>query len=283
MKSVESTGTTEFSAKQNYIIPLSSGILEHREAIGGAIWLFILLIDWTTREENGIGKVLGGKPIKLRDLANALRIQERQISSQLQRLQTGKYIRLRRTPYGYSIEVLKSKKFINRDRQKIAALYTADRQKIADPDRQQTADHCEEIGNNVQERSATNCRCNKDITVDFKERAAESDKPILIIPSHRGNVSKSLNLAEPEAFKTFYELFPRHVARQKALQAWLRLHPSDQLIKAIMASVSRYAGEVEGTEPRFILHPATWLNGRRWEDEWATRNGNTQHIGGFVG
>jgi len=69
--------------KQNYPPPISNGILEHRAKIGAAIWLFILLIDWTTSEENGVGKVLGGKPIKLRELMGALHLRERQVSSQL--------------------------------------------------------------------------------------------------------------------------------------------------------------------------------------------------------
>jgi hypothetical protein len=61
--------------KLNHAIPVSNGIIEHREKIGSAVWLFLLLIDWTTSEdENGIGKVLGGKPIKLKDLTEALHL-----------------------------------------------------------------------------------------------------------------------------------------------------------------------------------------------------------------
>ena len=41
-----------------------------------------------------------------------------------------------------------------------------------------------------------------------------------------------------------------------------------------MAAVARYATENEGTEQRFIKHPAAWLKGKRWEDEPAGGNGN---------
>ena len=45
----------------------------------------------------------------------------------------------------------------------------------------------------------------------------------------------------------------------------------------IINAVEQYAKEVRETEPRFILYAATWLNGRRWEDEPAggPANGNS--------
>jgi hypothetical protein len=109
-------------ALKTYAIPVSNGILEHRERIGSAVWLFLLLIDWTTSEHNGVGIVRKGKPIKLKDLMAALGLRERQVSAQFQRLKSGGYIRAQRTQYGYMIEVMKSKKFVNRDRQKVADL-----------------------------------------------------------------------------------------------------------------------------------------------------------------
>jgi hypothetical protein len=166
--------------KLNHAIPVSNGIIEHREKIGSAVWLFLLLIDWTTSEdENGIGKVLGGKPIKLKDLTEALHLKERQVSSQLQRLRSGGYIRLRRTPYGYSIEVLKSKKFINRDRQRSAEHDGSDQQQVTNPDQHKIADHEVETSNKLQQRSAIICRNKEDLTVDYKKQREESKKPIL--------------------------------------------------------------------------------------------------------
>jgi len=55
-------------------IPVSNGIIEsrHRKNIGSAIWLFLLLIDWTTDEQNGVGRVRGGKPIKVKELMEPL-------------------------------------------------------------------------------------------------------------------------------------------------------------------------------------------------------------------
>ena len=83
-----------------YAIPVSNGLLEsqHRLKIGSAIWLFLLFIDWTTEEQDGLGRVLGGKPIKVSQLMEALALEERQVRKQLQRLKTGGYIVLSRTP-----------------------------------------------------------------------------------------------------------------------------------------------------------------------------------------
>lgn len=147
--------------KANYPIPVSNGIFEHREKVGSAIWLFLLLVDWTTAEQDGLGQVLGGKPVTAKKLKEALRLEERQVRAQLQRLQSIKFIRLKRTSYGFVIEVLKSKKFIFRDRQKVAALPL--------PDRQETSDQNPQIGNNPPLRSAINCRNKEDYTEETKK------------------------------------------------------------------------------------------------------------------
>lgn len=155
--------------KRNHPIPVSNGIFDHREKVGSAIWLFLLLIDWTTEEKNGVGLVLGGKPITTAKLKTALRLEERQVRAQLQRLQSITFIRLRRAPYGFIIEVLKSKKFIFRDRQKVAALPL--------PDRQEIADQGHEIGSFPPLRSAESCRSNKDNTEETKKRVRDKPSP----------------------------------------------------------------------------------------------------------
>lgn len=75
------------------------------------------------------------------------------------------------------------------------------------------------------------------------------------------------------AYREFYQAFPRHVARQEAERAWLKLNPDAELTEKIMAGVRRYAEQVKGTEPRYIKHPSSWLNSRRWEDEVSDGNG----------
>jgi len=160
-------------APETFPIRVSNGLLDpqHRKKIGSAIWLFLLLIDWTTDEQDGIGRVRGGKPIKVKELMEALDLQERQVRKDLQRLNGRKYIRLKRTPYGYSIDVLKSKKWIYRDRHKSASL--------SDSDRHESAGLFDQTGTKVPDRPAQKCRCNiLDTTVDNTNKSARRKKRV---------------------------------------------------------------------------------------------------------
>jgi len=65
-------------------------------------------------------------------------------------------------------------------------------------------------------------------------------------------------------FEDFYKLYPRKVGRAAARKAWEKLSDDDQT-KAM--SVLEHKYEWATTEMRYIPHPATWLNGRRWEDD----------------
>lgn len=70
-------------------------------------------------------------------------------------------------------------------------------------------------------------------------------------------------------FSRFWAVCPRKVGKgqaEKAFATAVKLKPADQLIEAM----TRFAQSVAGTEAQFIPHPATWLNGKRWEDEAPT-------------
>lgn len=71
---------------------------------------------------------------------------------------------------------------------------------------------------------------------------------------------------EPAAtFDDFWLLYPRRVAKKDARQAWWKLTPANQ-VKALDALIDWrriYAARDDDKIP----HPATWLNGERWEDE----------------
>ena len=65
---------------------------------------------------------------------------------------------------------------------------------------------------------------------------------------------------------TLYQAYPRHVAPVAAYRAIgkaLQVKPFDYLI----AAVNRYAKSVQGTDPQYIAHPATWFNAGRYDDE----------------
>ena len=76
----------------------------------------------------------------------------------------------------------------------------------------------------------------------------------------------------PEWFNIFYDLYPVHKGRGAAIKAWDKLKPSLELCKVMEAAIKSAKDSPEWMKEggKFIPHPASWLNGRRWEDEIPT-------------
>lgn len=77
---------------------------------------------------------------------------------------------------------------------------------------------------------------------------------------------------EPEGFESFWSAYPKKTAKQQALKAWQKLSPDEKLTAAILSSLERQKKCDQWTKDngRYIPYPATWLNGRRWEDDMQT-------------
>jgi hypothetical protein len=70
-------------------------------------------------------------------------------------------------------------------------------------------------------------------------------------------------------FDEFWKLYPRKESKQQAKKAWMKLKP-DQNLFILIANALEYRRQTKewiSEGGRYIPHPATWLNGRRWEDE----------------
>ncbi len=72
-----------------------------------------------------------------------------------------------------------------------------------------------------------------------------------------------------QKFVEFYGAYPKKRAKQDAMKAWMKLKPDEELFEKIMTGLSRWAKSTDWLrdDGQFIPYPATWLNGRRWEDE----------------
>ena len=68
-----------------------------------------------------------------------------------------------------------------------------------------------------------------------------------------------------DPFADFWLLYPRRVAKKDARKAWARIAPS--LHNPILASLVSWRVVWRDKDVEFLPHPATWLNGERWEDE----------------
>lgn len=69
-------------------------------------------------------------------------------------------------------------------------------------------------------------------------------------------------------FASFWSVFPNKKAKADAFKAWSKLNPDDVLQASILKAIEtqRQGEDWRKEGGRFIPHPATWLNGRRWED-----------------
>jgi hypothetical protein len=102
----------KFGEKDSYPIPIWNGIFEHFDRIGAALWEFAWCIDKVTEERDGVGIVLGGLPVKLETIVADLKGSCREtVRTHFTTLEAKGYVRRKKTPYGYRVEVLNSRKF----------------------------------------------------------------------------------------------------------------------------------------------------------------------------
>lgn len=103
----------------NHIIPVSSGLFEHRSRVGPAIWEFLWCIDAVSTEEiddSGMhwGLVHGGAPIKHERIALEIDSSKVTVQRNLAILKNQGYINSVRTARGEIIKVAKNKKGNNK-------------------------------------------------------------------------------------------------------------------------------------------------------------------------
>lgn len=70
---------------------------------------------------------------------------------------------------------------------------------------------------------------------------------------------------EPDGFSVFWNAYPRKVSKTNALKAWKRAELPD--LQVILAAIAVQSKTKQWQTPEYIPHPATWINGRKWEDE----------------
>lgn len=109
----------------------------------------------------------------------------------------------------------------------------------------------------------------------LKQMDNQDDKQNLT-PSSSSSTSVDTPQVPDDLFDRFWASYPRHTAKQAARKAWdrLKLAANDPRIPAIRAGLARAKASKEWAKDggEFIPHPATWLNGKRWEDEYTPAN-----------
>jgi len=97
----------------------------------------------------------------------------------------------------------------------------------------------------------------------------EGNSPVSSLQSPGNTPPKAPKGAEPVGFDEFWKTYPKKVAKPAAMKAWRRINPNDETFRKIMESVKSQSVSADWTKDggQYIPHPATYLNGRRWEDD----------------
>lgn len=70
-------------------------------------------------------------------------------------------------------------------------------------------------------------------------------------------------------FQRFWDAYPRKVNKPGALRAFAKIDPDEALLEKMLSAIAKQKASAQWLEGngQYIPHPATWLNGQRWEDE----------------
>jgi hypothetical protein len=83
-------------------------------------------------------------------------------------------------------------------------------------------------------------------------------------------------IIKPDGFDVFYKAYPRKVGKQAASKAFTKAK-AHAILADILADIDRRVsnGEWTSEKAQYIPYPATYLNGKRWEDEQDAANSGT--------
>jgi hypothetical protein len=68
-------------------------------------------------------------------------------------------------------------------------------------------------------------------------------------------------------FEAFWNAYPRHDAKERAIKAWAEIAPSFEVQQAIHAALKWQVLEWQRHDPKFIPFAKSYLRGERWMDE----------------
>ncbi|WP_258010475.1 hypothetical protein [Pseudomonas protegens] len=81
--------------------------------------------------------------------------------------------------------------------------------------------------------------------------------------------------AQTVPFESFWKLYPRKANKAAAEKAWKKLKVDADLFAVLAQALAKQATSIDWLKSggQFIPHAATWLHGKRWEDELPAAGG----------
>ena len=102
-------------------------------------------------------------------------------------------------------------------------------------------------------------------------------------PKRTGRTYKAQAETLPERFEKFWTFYRTNIPpecnagnRQKAIRAWDKLAPSDELATQMARSLAKQVKSQAWSTGVGIPHASTWLNNHGWEDDWGPAAGAAQ-------
>ena len=92
--------------------------------------------------------------------------------------------------------------------------------------------------------------------------------PFVTLTTNNKQETKNKDISN-DRFDEFYKVYPKKVAKEQAIKAWRKIKPNDELFDKIIKSIKSQG--LADRDKQFVPNPATWLNGKRWEDEVAVK------------
>ena len=85
-------------------------------------------------------------------------------------------------------------------------------------------------------------------------------------------------------FDAFWNAYPRKKDKAKAMQAWQKIKKEPDVLEKILSALEWQGRSDDWTKDggKFIPHPSTYLNGRRWDDEKTEASRPIQLVAGYV-
>lgn len=96
---------------------------------------------------------------------------------------------------------------------------------------------------------------------------------LAVLKTAAANAQHSMTLVD-HRFAEFWKEYPKKQGKGAAEKSFRRIRPTEEVHKQIMDAIAKAKGSEQWTQEngRYIPNPSTWLNQRRWEDEYPAAN-----------